>query len=93
MKRRRNGRKTKFTGSLAEYTVGRRTKCRNRGCETILLKGEIHYAAMVEGYSPTMNPAICERPTPFGNAPYVLVCRDCGDKSKDGQWVTRLRRR
>lgn len=73
--------KARFTGSLVEYTVGRKTECRNARCSTFMLKGETHYAAHVEGYSPTMGPGICERPTPFGPDPYVLVCKKCGDES------------
>ena len=84
--------KARFTGNLAEYEVGRKTECRVKGCVSFMLKGEIHYAAQVEGYSPVMSPGICERPTPFGDAsPYVLICRECGNKKKKNPnyWLRR----
>ena len=74
-------RKAKFTGEFEPHIMGRKSDCRVKGCETKMLKGETHYAAAVEGYSPIMGPSICERPEYFGgNTPYVLICKKCYEK-------------
>jgi rubrerythrin len=84
--------KARFTGVMADHEMGRKSECRNKGCTNIMLKGQTHYAAAVEGRHPHMTPGICERPE-YHIGPYVLICRECGDKHKADPRRHRLRRK
>ena len=71
--------KARFTGVLHEHEMGRKSECRNKGCTNHMLKGEIAWAAQVEGDHPHMRCSINERPDySIGN--YVLICKECGDR-------------